>query len=160
VTRAWTGFHVLTTLIAIFAVAFAVNVLFVVKAYTTFRGEDEQKPYLQGIAYNDTLARRVSQARLGWKATIDSIRTRDAGVRIVVVIRDRSGAPVQNLILSAELKHPSDAERDRSVALRSAADGTYRGVAEDVHSGAWDVVVTARNTSTAPFQASRRIWLR
>ena len=78
-TRTWNGYHVLTTCLVVFAMVLAVNVLFVIKAYTTFSGEDEQKPYLQGVEYNAALERRALQARLGWKATLEARRAGSTG---------------------------------------------------------------------------------
>jgi nitrogen fixation protein FixH len=158
-SRAWNGYHVLTTLVATFAVVLAVNVLFIVKAYTTFSGEDQQKPYLQGIEYNDTLDRRARQARLGWKATIGAIRIGQGSVRIVASLANRSGAPVENVSLGVLLKHPSDAAKDREIRLIQAKAGVYEGAATGVQAGAWDLILIARDAPATPFEAERRIWL-
>jgi nitrogen fixation protein FixH len=157
--RAWNGYHVLATLLATFAVVLGVNVLFIVKAYTTFSGEDEQKPYLQGIGYNQTLERHALQLRLGWTAMVDATRVGHS-VRIVVHLAGRSGKPVSNISLVALLKHPSDEARDRVINLHPVGAGTYQGIADEVQSGGWDLSVAARNAPTTPFEADRRIWLR
>ncbi len=81
----------------------------------TFRGEDEQKPYLQGVEFNQTLARRAEQTALGWKATITATRLVRGDVRIEITIRDRGGKPVAELGLTGELRHPAD-ENSRSLA--------------------------------------------
>ncbi len=159
-TRTWSGYHVLTTLLAVFSVMLAVNVLFIVKAYTTFSGEDEQKPYLQGIEYNQTLERRALQARLGWQGTVQATRIGRRSVRIVVHLADRSGAPLSDVSLEAHLKHPSDSGKDLSVSLHADGAGMYEGTASDVQPGAWDLNVETRNAPATPFQADRRIWLR
>ena len=156
----WTGTQTLVTLLATFAVVLGVNVFFMVEAYSTFSGEDEQKPYLQGIEYNDTLARHALQARIGWKATVAAMRMGRDGVRVAVAIVDRSGRPVTDVTLAGELRHPADAEKDRDIALKSSALGVYEGVANGIGPGAWDFVVTAEDSSATPFEASRRIWLR
>jgi len=150
----------LVALIAIFAVVLGVNVLFVVKSYSTFRGEDEQRPYLQGIEYNETLQRRAAQLRLGWTGTVEVARVGRNSVRIVVHLAERSGKPISGVSLRASLNHPSDAARDQSVNLHSEAAGTYQGVVDDVQSGLWDLKVAAQNAPTTPFEADRRIWLR
>ena len=158
--RTWTGQQVLAALIAIFAVVLGVNVLFVVKAYSTFSGEDEQKPYLQGVEFNETLQRRAVQLRLGWSGTMEAARIGRHSVRIVVHLAERSGKPISDVSLRAVLKHPSDAARDHSVNLRAEGAGTYEGVVNDVQSGLWDLKVAAQNAPTTPFEADRRIWLR
>ena len=145
---------------ATFAVVLAVNVLFIVKAYTTFSGEDEQKPYMQGIEYNQTLDRRALQARLGWKATVAVTRIGQGGANVLVSLSDRSGVPIAHVVLGALLKHPSDAGKDRQIVLHPIGDGRYEGTALNVPTGAWDVTVEAKNTVATPFEAVRRVWLR
>ena len=159
-TRVWNGYHILFALIAFFAVIFSVDGFFIVKAVTTFRGEDEQMPYLQGIAYNDTLDRRILQARLGWTARIAATRAGRDGVRIELLLLDRAGKPAPNVNIVAELKHPSDAEKDRRIELHRTANGQYAGAANSIDTGVWDLVVTAQDAPATPFEASRRIWLR
>jgi|SRR5579871_2536296 len=157
--RTLNGYHVVTTLLVTFAVVLAVNVLFIVKAYTTFRGEDEQKPYLQGIEYNDTLNRRALQTRLGWKATVTAARMGTNRARIAVFLSDRNGAPISHISLEAYLRHPSDSGRDHKVDLRPMGEGIYEGTADDVQAGAWDLNLVAPSAVATPFEADRRIWL-
>lgn len=159
-TRTWTGYHILVTLAATFGVVLAVNVFFVVKAYSTFSGEDEQKPYMQGIAYNETLERHALQARLGWKALVGATRAGQSDVRIAVSLSDRVGAPINSVSLTALLKHPSDQSRDREVKLRLVSAGLYAADVRGVSPGLWDLVVSAMNAPTTPFEAARRVWIR
>jgi nitrogen fixation protein FixH len=156
----WTGTHTLVTLLGTFAVVLGVNVFFMVAAYSTFSGEDEQKPYLQGVEYNETLARHALQMRLGWKATVAAKRLGRDGVTVAVAIVDKSGKPVTGVMLAGELRHPADAEKDRDIALTRSALGVYEGVAKGIAPGAWDLIVTAENSPATPFEASRRLWLR
>ena len=158
-TRVWNGYHITIALIAFFAVIFSVDGFFIIKAVTTFRGEDEQMPYLQGVAYNDTLDRRALQAQLGWTATIAATRFGRDSARIEVSLLDRTGKPAQNVGLVAELKHPSDAGRDRSIPLHRTLSGPYVGAASGIEVGVWDLVVTAHDAPATPFEAGRRIWL-
>lgn len=158
--RTLNGHHVVATLLATFAVVLAVNVLMIVKAYTTFSGEDQQKPYLQGIEYNETLEHRALQARLGWTATLDTVRIGQQSVKIIVHLSDRSGAPLSQVALDAVLKHPSDARNDRNVMLRSTGVGVYEAIVAGVPPGVWDLNVATRHAPTTPFEADRRIWLR
>jgi nitrogen fixation protein FixH len=157
-TRELTGRGVLAWLFAFFLVIIGVNAWFIYVAVSTFRGEDDQKPYLQGIAYNETLSQRAEQARQGWHATIAADRLQSGKVRVEVTLRQRNGAPERNARLVGELRHPSDETRDRSLRLVEVADGDYRGDVGGVGTGAWDVVVTA-SPGTTPFEASRRLWV-
>ena len=132
--RELTGRGVLIWLIGFFVVILAVNVGFIYFSYDTFRGEDEQKPYLQGIEFNRTLARRAAQARLGWQADVSAERLASGQVRVAVNLRDAAGTPQALTSGSAELRHPADENRDRTLALKQIAPGRYiaRGGNTDV----------------------------
>jgi nitrogen fixation protein FixH len=153
-----TGGRVLLWLAAFFGVVIAVNVVFIVEAVGTFRGEDQQDPYLQGIDYNQTIARRELQAKLGWRATIDGERDAEGAATLTVTLRRPDGAPIDGLKLVGILRHPVDQHRDRVLVFAEAAPGHYQTRVTHVTSGAWDVIVRAKNG--APFDADRRLWMR
>jgi nitrogen fixation protein FixH len=154
-----TGRGVLIWLFAFFGLIFATNAYFITVSSRTFRGEDEQKPYLQGVEFNQTLARRGEQEVLGWTATITAIRLADGHVRIEVTTRDRNGKAVIEPDMAGELRHPADENRDRALQLKPAAPGTYRAELAGVSPGAWDVLVHSTDDH-APFEAVRRVWVR
>jgi nitrogen fixation protein FixH len=159
-TRTWSGYHVLTGLLVVFALVLSVNIFFVVKAYSTFSGEDEQKPYLQGVEYNAALERKALQARLGWKAILDARRSGTSDVRVGIAMFDARGEPVSGLSLVVRFKHLADAHKDREIKLQPSARGTYEGNITKITSGAWDLVVSATNAPGTPFEAMRRVWIR
>lgn len=153
-----TGRGVLLYLVAFFGVIIAVNAYFAYVAVGTFRGEDDLKPYQEGVEYNQTLARRAAQERLGWKAVFDVVRTAPAKVHVRVALTTRSGKPEDRAVLSGEFRHPADENRDRSVRLVETRAGEYEGDVTGVTPGAWDVIVTDAAKS-APFEATRRVWI-
>lgn len=153
-----TGRSVLAWLLGFFIVVAAVNAYFIYIAVATFRGEDEQKPYLQGVEYGETLWRRAEQARLGWRAVIGADRLATGKLRVEVVLKSADGRPQSKLGLVGELRHPTDETRDRQLRLVEIAAGEYRGELAGIHAGAWDVVVKTANGS-APFEATRRVWV-
>jgi nitrogen fixation protein FixH len=154
-----TGRDVFIWLFGFFAVIFAMNIYFIMVSTSTFRGEDEQKPYLQGVAYNQTLARRAEQMALGWKAAISATRLSGGNVRIEMRMMDRDGRPVKGPELGGELRHPADENRDRPIDLKLVGPGTYQAELAGISPGAWDVLVRSRNEHV-PFEAERRLWLR
>jgi nitrogen fixation protein FixH len=154
-TRPLTGRGVLLWLGGFFACVIAVNVFYIVISVDTFRGEDEQKPYLQGVAYNRTLARRAEQARLGWRATIAAVRLADGHVRLDIGL---SGLGKAAPALTAELRHPSDENRDRTLRVVAVGPGRYRADAGAIGAGAWDVILTSSD-DRMPFEATARLWL-
>ena len=159
-TRTWTGRDILVTLIATFGVVIGVNVYFIVQAERTYPGEDVAHPYLQGIDYNRTLDDRARQAALGWTATIGGVLAADGTATITVTLVDRAGKPVAGEALTGLLRHPMDEERDRLFALRETASGTYVGKVSHAEAGSWDVIVARKTAKEAPFEATRRLWLR
>jgi nitrogen fixation protein FixH len=154
-----TGRGVLIWLCAFFGIIFAANTYFIMVSSRTFRGEDEQKPYLQGVEFNQTLARRSEQESLGWKASITATRLADGHVRIEVTTRDRHGKAVIQSGMSGELRHPADENLDRVLHLNPASPGTYREELTGVSPGVWDVQVHSTGDQV-PFEAVRRVWVR
>lgn len=156
-TREMTGRKVLLWLTGFFALVMAVNIFFVVISLKTFRGEDEQKPYLQGVEYNQTLAIRAEQTKIGWHATIGASRASSGDVEISVFLNRGNAASVSPVRLKGELRHPADENKDRAFVLSETASG-YRARLRGVSAGEWDVVVTTQD-SKHPFEASRRLWV-
>lgn len=141
-----------------FVIVIAMNAYFIAVSVKTFRGEDEQKPYLQGVAYNDTLARRAAQQALGLSATIGAVRQADGKLRIDLRIRQADGSAVAGLALSGELRHPSDETRDKPLRLDQMEPGRYVGLLSGVGTGMWDISVSSRDAHL-PFEAARRVWV-
>ena len=146
------GHHVLIGFVAFFGIVFAVNAVFVTQAIRTFRGEDEPRSYIQGINYNDVLARRDAQAELGWTA-ISSVSADD----IRLEISDADGNGVTELDLDARLRHPTDSSLDIVLTLRGDGPGVYTTQA-DIPAGLWTLVVST--SDGPPFEMEQEIWLR
>ncbi len=157
--RTLTGRGVLLWLTGFFGLIFATNAAFITVAVKTFRGEDEQLPYLQGVEYNDTLAHRALQKKLGWQATISAVRHPDGSVRVSVSLRQSDGKAPPAERLNGELRHPSDEYRDQALRLVSEGGGAYHADLPKVSRGIWDVVLKS-DEGDAPFEAVRRVLLK
>lgn len=140
------GWHVLTVLLAFFAIVIGVDVAFSVIAMRTFPGEDVKRSYVQGNHYNETLAARARQAKLGWRATAE-IAARGGQRAIVVTFHDAAGAPLNDLKVTGGLRRPATADADRlltfSPAQAGARDGVYVATAPGLAAGVWDLQATA-----------------
>lgn len=156
-TRKLTGRGVLVWLGAFFGLILVTNVIFITLAVRTFRGEDEQRPYLQGVRYNWTLARRAEQVRQGWQASIAADRLASGVVRATVSIAGGDGKPLAGGRLTGELRHPADENLDRPLRFREVAPGRYEAQTGNILTGVWDVLVS--NEGQTPFRASRRLWV-
>lgn len=152
-----TGRGVLLWLGAFFGLIFVTNAIFITVAVKTFRGEDEQRPYLQGVQYNRTLANRAQQASLGWQATVDGQRSPNGETKIQVSLRGRNGEVRTGVRLAGELRHPADENRDRALRFSEVTPGLFVAQVK-AEAGNWDVVVF--NQGEVPFEARRRLWLR
>ncbi len=159
-TQEWTGRHTLITLLCTFAVVLGVNFYFIYQAEATYPGEDVQRPYLQGIHYNQVIAARAAQAAMGWHATIGAVRDAAGNAVITVTIADKTGAPVAHEALAGLLRHPMNEELDHPIAFVARGDGSYVGRVSGVGAGRWDVEVQSTTAKEAPFTTDRLIWLR
>ena len=157
-TREFTGRDVLVWLGAFFGLILVTNVFFITAAVRTFRGEDEQRPYLQGVSYNRTLTQRAEQVRHGWQASIAADRLSSGAVRAIVSIAGGDGKPLARAKLVGALRHPVNENMDRPLRFHEVAPGRYEAQTANVLGGAWDVLVF--NQDGTPFRASRRLWLR
>jgi nitrogen fixation protein FixH len=155
--RELTARGVLAWLLGFFGVIIAMNVYFITVSARTFRGEDEQKPYLQGVEYNDTLSRRARQARAGWQAAVSAARQPDGQVTVLVRMADRARTARSGLRLEGELRHPADEHLDKPLRFAEVAPGLYRARAHGVAPGRWNVLLHALDG--VPFEADRRLWL-
>lgn len=154
-----TGRGVLLWLTGFFGVIFAVNVAFIWVGLATYRGEDEQKPYLQGIEFNHTLERRAEQAKLGWTSHIAVERLPSGTVQVTVALKDAAGAPQSVAGLEGELRHPADETRDRTLRLVERRKGEYQASLAGISAGSWNVLISTPE-GAVPFEASERLWVR
>ena len=140
------GWHVLATLLGFFAIVIAVNVGFAVIAVRSFPGEDVRRSYLQGLAYNDTIAARRAQAALGWNARA-RIEGEAAAASIVVELRSRTDEPINSATVTGDLRWPTDARRDRALEFKRVGEGRYRALAGALPQGRWQLRANAADAS-------------
>lgn len=132
-----TGRHVLFGLLAFFGAVIAVNVAFAVAAVRSFPGEDVRRSYLQGLAYNDTLAHRREQAVRGWQAA-SALRRGESGQAILeVALHARDGEALNGVAVSGELRRAATARFDRELAFTSIGEGRYVVDLGDLQAGRW-----------------------
>lgn len=145
------GWHVLVMILMFFGVTIGVNATFITLALTTFPGEDVPHSYVQGINFNDTLARRQAQAELGWTARFNAV---EGGVLLEVL--DPEGVAVSGLTLSGSMVHP-DTGQDCPLSFDVERAGLYRAALACETAGRWRV--RASNSGDAPFEVEYELWL-
>lgn len=153
-----TGRHVVLSLIAFFGVIFAVNGYFLYAALSTHTGLIANEPYRKGLEYNDRIAAAEEQARLGWTDAAEAL----PGAPIVFSLRDRTGAPVQGLMLRGFVGRPSTSQHDKPLAFRETEPGRYTADAGKLDSGNWMLNVEAlgAGSNTVVYRARKRLWLK
>ena len=152
--RKLTGRHVLIILILSFGIVFAVNFYFVYLAVKTYPGEDVKNPYVQGIAYNATLAERAAQEGLGWSAQIGLEGS--AGERVVRArLTDKDGEGLAYLTLQAEMRRTISDKEDIDLVFRPVGGGEYVAPVDALAPGKWELRLKVfDDEETAPvFQA-------
>ncbi|MBL8551242.1 MAG: FixH family protein [Hyphomonadaceae bacterium] len=150
------GVHVWSALAAFFLLVIAVNATFITLALRTFPGEDVRRSYLQGLHYNETLADRRAQAKLGWRASA-ILSTGASGPLVEVRIRDRDGAPLSDLELSGVLRRPATANADAQLAFVALGDGLYIAPAPSLAPGQWRLRAQARRRNGERFDLERSL---
>jgi nitrogen fixation protein FixH len=149
------GRHVLFALCGFFGAMLAVNAAFVYFAVSTFNGI-ESGAYETGLRYNTRIAAGDRQAALGWshKVALGS----DGSVRVLVA--DRQGAPVSELVLAGDIGRPVADRFTRTLAFRETGAGLYLAPAADLPPGSWIVSVEATHGGDAAYQIKERLWLK
>lgn len=156
--RPLTGRQVLFALIAFFGLVMGVNAVFIVTAIDSFPGEDVRRSWFQGIHYNDVLAERAAQNALGWRAVL-GVAGEGSGAYAELRMTAED-APLGDLEITAELRHPTDATLDRALVFQKIELGVWRAPLSGVAPGTWDIAFAARDLSGHEFEGKRRIWLR
>lgn len=146
-----TGWHVLAGVAAFFGVIIAVDAGFLVIAYRTHPGQVSVTPYEDGLLYNRHIAQLEAQTRLGWRASAAA-----DGDTVSIAVRDRTGAPVGGLAVTARLERPATEAGRLTPVFRETSPGLYVARQPGL-SGAWDLTAEARSTAGESFQLERRL---
>jgi nitrogen fixation protein FixH len=150
-----TGRHVLAILAAFFFVMFAANITLIYFALHTLHGSELENPYDASQAFNGQIAEARAQAERGWTANVMT-RPEGQGERIMVELRDRDGAPIPGLTVTARFEHPFDAALDRTATL--ASDGLdYEGIMTPVQPGRWTLMIEASRGSERLFRSKNNL---
>ncbi len=153
------GWHVLAMLLSFFALVAGVNAIFVTLAVRSFPGEEEKKPYLQGLHYNDSLSQRRAQEALGWSAEIASARLQGDVAIIELVYRSADDAPIYALEVRGQIGRPASRANDQALVFTSTSDGAYRAEIEGLAPGAWKLTAHAQNTRGEAFDLDTKLVL-
>ncbi len=151
-----TGRHVLLMVIAFFGVMIFANVIFIRAAVRTFPGVSEEKSYLQGLHYNDTIAQRAAQSQLGWNVEIVEVE-RDAETGIIALRLSKDETALSGLSVAGVLKRPATAAADQPLSFIAQGDGVYAAEVGAFAPGVWDLALRIEGSSGEALDVDARI---
>jgi nitrogen fixation protein FixH len=131
-TRRFTGWHMLATLVAFFGVVIAVNMTMATLATRTFGGVVVKNSYVANQHFNAWLAEARAQDRLGWALDADIVDRR------VLVTAGANGAALGGADVTAVAAHPLGSVPDIALRFLETAPGHYVAQAR-LPAGRWRV---------------------
>jgi nitrogen fixation protein FixH len=146
-----TGRHVFAGVSLFFLIIIGTDAWFMTLAYRSFPGQSADNAYEAGLAFNQTLAKREAEARLGWRVEARALAD---GVALRPV--DRAGQPLTGLVVKAKLARPATEVGARLISLKEVSPGLYEARGLEL-SGAWDMTATLSGRTGEAFEAERRL---
>jgi len=154
-----TGRFVLLTLLSFFGVVFAVNFVMMKLAIDTLPGTEVDSAYTASLGFGKEIIAAHDQDRRSWRVDAHIQRGADGNATLQVEARDRHGAPISGLKFLGVLERPTDRRADRPVEFAEVGIGVYRGTAELVASGQWDLVIEGDVSGKRMFLSRNRVLL-
>ncbi|WP_170130510.1 FixH family protein [Afifella marina] len=144
------GWHFFGIISLFFVTIIIVNFTMAFFATSTFPGLVVENSYVASQNYNKWLEASRAQDARGWDAKFDT----SDGI-LTVDLRDKSGAPISGLNVSAIIGRASDWNEDRLVMLQQVTDG-YRAD-EPLGPGRWMVELKVRSGEDLVFRTTEPV---
>ena len=157
--RPITGRMVFFMMVAFFGVVIGVNLVMVRLATQTLPGTEVDSAYSASLAYGKEIATARDQSERNWKVDAHVERSGQGGATLQVEARDSSGRPMSGLKFHGRFERPTDRRADLPVALAEVGIGIYRGSADAVASGQWDLVLEGVAAGQRLFLSRNRVLL-
>jgi nitrogen fixation protein FixH len=157
--RPITGRMVFFMLVAFFAVVLGVNLVMMRLAIQTLPGTEVDSAYSASLAYGKEIATARGQSERNWKVDAHVERSGQGGATLQVEVRDDSGRPMSGLSFQGRFERPTDRRADQPVELTETGIGIYRGGAETIAPGQWDLVLEAATAGQRMFLSKNRVLL-
>jgi nitrogen fixation protein FixH len=154
-----TGGKVLFMLVAFFGVVIAVNVVMMRLAIQTLPGTEVDSAYSASLAYEKEIGAARNQDTRNWKVDAHIERGADGGATLLVEARDGSGKPISGLKFQGRFERPTDRRADLPVVLAEVGIGIYRGSAQQIAPGQWDLVLEGETAGQRMFLSKNRVLL-
>ncbi|MGJ4899259.1 MULTISPECIES: FixH family protein [unclassified Bradyrhizobium] len=154
-----TGGMVLAMLLAFFGTVIGVNVYMMKMAISTLPGTEVDSAYSASLGYEKEIAAARAQEARRWQVEAHIERSAGGAAILQVNARDASGNPVSGLTFQGRLERPADKRADQDVALAEVGIGIYRGTAEAIAPGQWDLVLEGDSSGRRLFMSKNRVLL-
>ena len=154
-----TGGKVLLILVAFFGVVIGVNMVMMRFAIQTLPGTEVDSAYSASLAYEKEIATARDQSARNWKVDAHVERSGQGGATLQVEARDSFGRPMSGLKFHGRFERPTDRRADLPVALAEVGIGIYRGSADAVAPGQWDLVLEGVAAGQRLFLSRNRVLL-
>lgn len=158
-SRPITGRIVLFTMVAFFGVVIGVNLLMMRLAIQTLPGTEVDSAYSASLAYQKEIATAQAQSARNWKVEAHVERSGQGGATLRVEAKDASGRPMSGLKFQGRFERPTDRRADQPIALAEVGIGIYRGNAETIAAGQWDLVLEGVSAGQRMFLSRNRVLL-
>jgi nitrogen fixation protein FixH len=157
--RKLTGGMVLAGLIAFFGVIFTANGVLIHEALSTFSGLETDSAYHAGQTFERDVAMANAQDDRHWQIDANLLPASAGATLIDIHARDAAGAPLSGMDATITLERPTDRRLDHAVAVRQDAPGHFRGSADNVPAGQWDLVIELTRQGEQQFRSVNRVVL-
>lgn len=154
-----TGRFVLIVTVSFFMVVISVNMVMMRFAIATLPGTEVDSAYGASLAYQKEIQAAHEQDARRWNVDAHVERQPDGRATVTLHVTDASGAPLSGLIFSGYLERPTDRRIDQPLKVVESGDGGYRGSAQGVAPGQWDLVIEANGGGKRLFLSHNRIVL-
>jgi nitrogen fixation protein FixH len=157
--RPITGRFVLIAIVSFFMVVIGVNALMMRLAIATLPGTEVDSAYGASLAYQKEIQAAHEQNARGWTVDAHVERRPDGKAVLTLRARDAGGTALTGLAFSGHLERPTDRRADQPLDVVESSEGSYRGTAQDVAPGQWDLVIEANSGSKRLFLSHNRVIL-
>jgi nitrogen fixation protein FixH len=154
-----TGRFVLIAIVSFFLVVIGVNAVMMRLAIATLPGTEVDSAYGASLAYQKEIRAAHEQNARRWKVDVRVERRPDGRATLALRAKDADGTPLTGLAFAGRLERPTDRRADKPLNIVESGEGSYRGVAEAVAPGQWDLVIEADGGGKRLFLSHNRIIL-
>jgi nitrogen fixation protein FixH len=154
-----TGRKVFVLLLAFFGIVIGANLVMMKFAIQTLPGTEVDSAYRASLAYEREIAAARDQNSRNWKVDARVQRSTDGGATLQVEATDGSDRPMSGVNFQGRFERPIDKRADRPVAIVEVGRGIYRGTADGVASGQWDLVLEGDVAGRRMFLSKNRVLL-